>query len=35
MTRVIKTTSPSSPEDKNFIKNLKRPKLLKEFYKSF
>ena len=35
MTHVIKATFPSSPEERNFIKNLKWPKLLTNFYKTF
>ena len=33
MTHVIKATS--SPEERNFIKNPKWPKLLTDFYKTF
>ena len=33
--RVIKATFPSSPEERNFIKDLKRPKLITDFLKTF
>ena len=33
--RVIKATFPSSPEERNFIKDLKWPKLITDFLKTF
>ena len=35
MTPAAKDTFPRSPEVRNFIKNLKWPKLLPDFYKTF